>query len=574
MRDEIIKKNLIITILSLTLFFLFSIFATSYSIRNTFENEVVSVSQMVENQLNNEENNDREVINSFTYNQSWLRIIYATDSGLIVIDSESDNVESAIQIEQEKLSLLNNVEKKDRIYIEENNIYYITKLENGFILITGIEFASISIFIYEGIFFMLLIITAVVIANVYFTRKTSDKIISAFSSINSHLKMINEGKFEKIETKHDYEEVSDVLQEISLVHQSIFDYILQNKKEKDKIKFVIKNMNQGIIIIDENHEIQLINDYAKRVFSSSFEDKYYINIDELATNEVINKIKDCFEKQKNSFFELIDKNKEKVYTYEMSYQSYKEENEVNKIPLLVIVITDVTNERNNDKLKQEFIANASHELKTPITSITGFSEILLMNEDNYDELTKKYLKIINKESNRMTRIINDMLYLSNLKERENQPIEIQNIDIEELVDGVLLDLESKIVKKNISVSKTINHLSIENNYDMLKHIVSNIVENAIKYNKENGTINITCKNKKNTIDLIIEDSGIGMDSKNVDKIFDRFYREDESHNRKKSGSGLGLNIVKQISEIINAKIKVESELNKGTKFIITLNKKG
>lgn len=574
MRDEIIKKNLIITILSLTLFFLFSIFATSYSIRNTFENEVVSVSQMVENQLNNEENNDREVINSFTYNQSWLRIIYATDSGLIVIDSESDNVEIAIQIEQEKLSLLNNVEKKDRIYIEENNIYYITKLENGFILITGIEFASISIFIYEGIFFMLLIIAAVVIANVYFTRKTSDKIISAFSSINSHLKMINEGKFEKIETKHDYEEVSDVLQEISLVHQSIFDYILQNKKEKDKIKFVIKNMNQGIIIIDENHEIQLINDYAKRVFSSSFEDKYYINIDELATNEVINKIKDCFEKQKNSFFELIDKNKEKIYTYEMSYQSYKEENEVNKIPLLVIVITDVTNERNNDKLKQEFIANASHELKTPITSITGFSEILLMNEDNYDELTKKYLKIINKESNRMTRIINDMLYLSNLKERENQPIEIQNIDLEELVDGVLLDLESKIIKKNISVSKTINHLSIENNYDMLKHIVSNIVENAIKYNKENGTINITCKNKKNTIDLIIEDSGIGMDSKNVDKIFDRFYREDESHNRKKSGSGLGLNIVKQISEIINAKIKVESELNKGTKFIITLNKKG
>jgi two-component system phosphate regulon sensor histidine kinase PhoR len=109
---------------------------------------------------------------------------------------------------------------------------------------------------------------------------------------------------------------------------------------------------------------------------------------------------------------------------------------------------------------------------------------------------------------------------------------------------------------------------------MLKHIVSNLVDNAIKYNKENGDIFISCIVKKNTVNLIIEDTGIGMDEKNIDKIFNRFYREDESHNRKKSGSGLGLNIVKQISEIINAKIKVESELDKGTKFIITLNKKG
>ena len=258
----------------------------------------------------------------------------------------------------------------------------------------------------------------------------------------------------------------------------------------------------------------------------------------------------------------------------MSYQTYKGENETNQTPLLVIVITDVTNDRNNDKLKQEFIANASHELKTPITSITGFSEILLMNEDKYDEATKKYLKIINKESARMTGIVNDMLYLSNLQEREKLPIEIEKIDLKELTNTVINEFENKIIKNKINVVNTIKNAHIENNYDMLKHIVSNLIDNAIKYNKENGDIFISCIVKKNTVNLIIEDTGIGMDEKNIDKIFNRFYREDESHNRKKSGSGLGLNIVKQISEIINAKIKVESVIDKGTKFIITLNKKG
>lgn len=573
MKNEIIKKNLIITILSLLIFFVLSIFATSYSIRNSFENEVVSVSQMIENQIEDGKRNDKDVINSFTYNQSWLKLVYATSSGLIIIDSQDDSVNSANRIEEYKLELLNNFEVKDRIFIEENNIYYITRLENSNILITGIEFASISIFIYEGIFFMLLIIAVVVIANIYFTRRTSDKIISAFSSINTHLKMINEGKFKEIETNHDYEEVSDVLQEISLVYQNIYDYILQNKKEKDRIKFIIKNMNQGIIIIDENLKIELINDYAKRVFSDD-NDKYYVNIYELASDEVIIKIKECFEKQKNTFFELKNDSKEKIFTYEMTYQTYKHENETNILPLLVIVITDVTKERNEDKLKQEFIANASHELKTPITSITGFSEILLMNEDKFDDASKKYLKIINKESNRMTNIINDMLYLSNLRQHKGEAIEVEDINIKELVESVLTEFESKISKQNITVINEINTVHIESNYQMLKHIVSNIIENAIKYNKENGTITLSCINKKNTVSLIIKDTGIGMDSKNLDKIFDRFYREDESHNRKKKGSGLGLNIVKQISEIINAKISVESEIDKGSKFTITLNKKG
>lgn len=574
MRDAIIKKNLIITILSLFLFFVFSFFATSYSIRNSFEKEVVAVSQMIENQLNKENANDKDVINSFTYNQNWLKLVYATNSGLIIIDSEEDDIGTASRIEDEKLSLLEKEDKKDRIYIEENIIYYITSLETGNILITGIEFASISIYIYEGIFFMLLIIGVVVIANIFITRKTSEKIISAFSSINSHLKMINDGKFENIETKHDYVEVSNVLQEISLVYQNIYEYILQNKQEKDKIKFIIKNMNQGIVILDQNYDIQLINDYAKRVFSNNKEDKYYINIDELATNDVLNQIKECFDKKKNCFLELKDVEKEKIYTYEMSYQTYKGENETNQTPLLVIVITDVTNDRNNDKLKQEFIANASHELKTPITSITGFSEILLMNEDKYDEATKKYLKIINKESARMTGIVNDMLYLSNLQEREKLPIEIEKIDLKELTNTVISEFENKISKSKINVVNTVKNAHVENNYDMLKHIVSNLVDNAIKYNKENGDIFISCIVKKNTVNLIIEDTGIGMDEKNIDKIFNRFYREDESHNRKKSGSGLGLNIVKQISEIINATIKVESVIDKGTKFIITLNKKG
>ena len=134
--------------------------------------------------------------------------------------------------------------------------------------------------------------------------------------------------------------------------------------------------------------------------------------------------------------------------------------------------------------------------------------------------------------------------------------------------------ESKINKKNINVINNVKKVYINNNYNLLKHVISNIVENAIKYNKDNGKIIASLIEKENAISLIFEDTGIGIESKNLDKIFDRFYREDESHNRKNSGSGLGLYIVKQICDIINAKVEVESAIGKGSKFIIKLNKKG
>ena len=136
MRDEIIKKNLIITITSLLLFFLFSFFATNYSIRSTFEKEVVSVSQMVENQLESENSNDVDVINNFTYNQTWLKIVYATNTGLIIVDSDDDNIAGVNRIDDEKLNLLNNVEQKDRIYIVDNIIYYIT------IILIGLQYRN------------------------------------------------------------------------------------------------------------------------------------------------------------------------------------------------------------------------------------------------------------------------------------------------------------------------------------------------------------------------------------------------------------------------------------------------
>ena len=573
MRDEIIKRNLITTILSLLIFFVLSSFATSYSLRRTFESEVVSVSSLIENQLEQKDADEKQVINSFTYNQTWVRIIYASNSGLVILDSYDDNETGQVnRLEEEKLSLLKNVETKDRIYIEDEVIYYIKRLDSGYILITGIEYKSNSIFIYQGIFTMLLIIAVVVLVNVYFTRKTSDKILAAFGAINDHLKTINEGKYEKINTTHDYEEVSEVLEEVNQIYENIYDYILQINKEKNKIKFVIKNMNQGIVIVNETHEIQLINEFAKSVFANK--EKYYVNIDELASKEVISKIDECFKDKKNCFFDLTDKNKEKIYSYVMSYQTYKEDEKSEITPMLVIVITDVTNDRNNDKLKAEFIANASHELKTPITSITGFSEMLLMNEEKYDEITKKYLKIINKESQRMTEIINDMLYLSNLQQKLNVAEENENINVLELVCSVFDEFESKINKKNINVINNVKKVYINNNYNLLKHVISNIVENAIKYNKDNGKIIASLIEKENAISLIFEDTGIGIESKNLDKIFDRFYREDESHNRKNSGSGLGLYIVKQICDIINAKVEVESTVGKGSKFIIKLNKKG
>lgn len=577
MRDELVKKNLAITISSLLVFFLLSLFITSYNSRQSLEEELVNLSRVVNNQLiqTETENEMNDVIYSFTNDQNWLRIAVANSRGYIVIDSTDDTVGSGSRdyFSEEELSYLSHPNlDSERIYIKNNVMYMITAINDDIIVRIGMQIQDNNSYILNSLFYMLCLVLLVLLISIFFTRKTSTLITDAFTNISSHLRTINDGEYQQIETEHKFPEVEDSLIEINGIYNNIYQYITEIKESKEKIDFVISNIQQGFIIIDESGHINIMNDYAKSILNiKDFESNISYN-KVIKDNVLKSKIRESLKKKQDYYFDLSDDKSGRIYATNLN-NLHTTWNKEKDIRLLVITLINVTEERTNDKMKADFISNASHELKTPITSISGFAEFMLNSDEQYDETTKKFLKIIYDEAIKMKLTINDLLYLSNLDHIKNQDKEDKIIYFKPLIEEVLDNYALLAEEDGITLHYEAEDLYINDSSHIVKHLISNLVENAIKYNRPNGRVDIKLYRKDNKIVLTVTDTGIGIDKKEYEKIFERFYRVDQSHNRNiKSGSGLGLNIVKQICTILNARIDIESEVNVGTTFIITFNK--
>lgn len=233
-------------------------------------------------------------------------------------------------------------------------------------------------------------------------------------------------------------------------------------------------------------------------------------------------------------------------------------------PEIVPLITEIKNNRSEQELRrQEFTANVSHEMKTPLTSIMGYSQLIETGMATGDDAVRFAAKI-DKEASRMLVLIKDIIRLSQLDYGENIDLN-EDIDLCAIIDEIVDRLSGPAENKNIKLTYSGESEIIKGNHTQIYEMIYNLADNAIKYNRENGTVKITIENKK----VSVEDTGIGIAEKDIGRIFERFYRADKSHSRATGGTGLGLSIVKHVAEINKAKVDVESVVNVGTKFTVT-----
>lgn len=218
------------------------------------------------------------------------------------------------------------------------------------------------------------------------------------------------------------------------------------------------------------------------------------------------------------------------------------------------------------KLRQEFTANVSHELKTPLTVISGYSE-LIENGMTGEEDTIRFSKEIHRNSTRLLTLINDILRLSELDSGE-QGMTLEDVDLYELADNCISMLQMNADKNEITLHLHGPHISLKSNRQMLEEMLYNLCDNAIRYNEPGGKVEISIQKSTDSIVLTVSDTGIGISPENRERIFERFYRVDKSRSKQTGGTGLGLAIVKHIAEQINAKIQIDSELGKGTSITI------
>ena len=239
----------------------------------------------------------------------------------------------------------------------------------------------------------------------------------------------------------------------------------------------------------------------------------------------------------------------------------------------IINIKDITEKVKLENMRTDFVANVSHELKTPLTSISGFVETLKLNENIDIETRNRFLGIIESESDRLKRLIDDILLLSFIEKKETKSIELVNIYEVFMEVYEMTHYFAKSKNINVSYKFSDQNISILSNRDYVKQIFLNLIDNAIKYTPENKDVYVEVYYDKNNLVIKVGDNGIGIPKEDIKRIFERFYRVDKARSREVGGTGLGLAITKHIVKNLDGTINVKSELGQGSEFIITIPKK-
>jgi two-component system phosphate regulon sensor histidine kinase PhoR len=257
------------------------------------------------------------------------------------------------------------------------------------------------------------------------------------------------------------------------------------------------------------------------------------------------------------------------------YEGNESNGDVRVFKGMLFLLQDVTDIRRLEVMRSEFVANVSHELKTPIAAVKGFAETLLTGGVQDEETARSFLKIIYDEGDRLNRLIGDILDLSKIESRRVL-LEYEPVHVKDLFDRIFEVLHSSASKKSISMQHNIaDYIFIEGDEDRLRQIFMNLLSNAISYTPEGGRVRVEAKidheNEENErIIITVSDTGIGIPKKDLPRIFERFYRVDKARSRSSGGTGLGLSIVKHLVELHHGTITVESKVGEGSSFILDL----
>lgn len=353
--------------------------------------------------------------------------------------------------------------------------------------------------------------------------------------------------------------------------RNLSDLTIQEQIQAEQLSTVIDNSESALVLIDEKGYIHVVNRKFLSMFGGKSSDYIgYLYYDVLEQEQIHKTVQDTFLYEKNiklafSIGEILDKQYLEIVGAPIF-------NDRGLLRGAVLVIYDITEFKNLEVKRKDFVANVSHELKTPITSIKGFSETLLDSSEEDEETRTKFLKIINEESHRIKLLIDDLLILSKLEkdELEIEPIELST---KKLFEDIRPIIEQKAEEKDIKFECLLsNEIIFEAEPEKIRQILINLLANAINYTPSSGTITLQASETEKEVCLSVSDTGIGMSKDALSRIFERFYRVDKARSRDTGGTGLGLAIVKHIVEVHQGWIEVDSEIGEGTTFNVYLPK--
>ncbi len=401
---------------------------------------------------------------------------------------------------------------------------------------------------------MLLIAQTIILIYIWYkTRKDADQ-------ISKNIKVIT-GR--SIDIESDNLDFDEVLSDLDKMSDSYRENKIKSKARKGQIRSILKSIQEGLIVVGKKEEVILCNDLLFQIYNLQ-DDIVNTKVKDLKFDTNLYELFETFKKEGHEFLEVVRKiNDDFVLSYRISLIKEGKDNVTGHL----ILVSDITERYKLDAMRRTFISNITHELKTPLTSIMGYTETLKYIDIDQVATRNEFLDIIEEESNRLSRLINDILELHEIDEIKS--IELVRVDLNKVIDNCVQLLIPQVDPAIDFIVDTKGSLFIQGDTEKLKQIVLNITSNALKYTNE-GHVKLSSYVKGKTAYIVLEDTGIGINLKDQDAIFERFYRVDKSRSRKKGGTGLGLSIVKHLVKLHDGEIELNSVLNKGTTITVKL----
>ncbi|HGD0028591.1 TPA: ATP-binding protein [Streptococcus agalactiae] len=486
---------------------------------------------------------------------SNVRITWVDNKGQVLYDTQSDakHMKNHANRQEIKEAIKSGYGESTRwsATLTEKSIYAAQRLNNGTIVRLSVAQQTIFYLLLGMISPLAIIILLAIILSVLIARYIAKKVSEPLNNIDLDHPLSNDS----------YEEITPLLRRLDSHQAKIQHQKLLLQKRQKEFDTIISKIKEGMILLDDQARIVSINAEALKLFqiNDDWHGRFMMEVSRDLT------LKDLIDQG------LKGKKKEANIGIENNHYRVlvRPTTDNNRVTGLVVLLFDVTDQLQMEQLQREFTANVSHELKTPLHVISGYSE-LLANQMVPNEEVPQFAAKIHKESERLVKLVEDIINLSHLDEQEKLPQE--TVNLYDLTQKVLEGLQAKADKKHIQINFNGEEAILRGNPVLLNSLVYNLCDNAITYNHEKGQVNVTLKNSSDTITLEVSDTGLGIAEKDKKRIFERFYRVDKSRSKIVGGTGLGLSIVKSALDFHNGSIKVDSHLGQGTTMTVLLHK--
>lgn len=487
-------------------------------------------------------------------NGSNVRITLIDKDGIVLFDNQAEakTLENHAMRQEVMEAVAVGAGEAERFSdtLDKTTYYYAVRLEDGKILRLARTIDSI----YKSVLQMLPIMGGIVIVVAFLAsivaRRVTFNLIKPLDQVNLDEPLDNET----------YDELAPFLTRIAKQKRQLSKNLKKLRGKQEELTIITNNMNEGLVLLNGQQNVLFINESAAKIFGFSAKEVVGRNI---LTVDRAQEVQDLLQKvsQAGKGEGLYEKDR---HFYQLSGSSVNGSGSV-------ILIYDVTEKMTAEKLRREFSANVSHELKTPLQSILGYAEIM-KNGLVKDEDKQRFLERIHAEAGNMIELIQNIMELSRLDENKTLD-EFEDVDLLKLAQSVTLRLKHKAQTKGVTLNVSGSSACVCGVQSILSEVLYNLVDNSIKYNKDNGKVDVKVQDGSEDVTVSVSDTGIGIGAADRERVFERFYRADKSHSKEIGGTGLGLSIVKHGVLFHKGRVELESEPGVGTTITFVLPKK-